>query len=61
MRPDKTLALLHAQRMDGFFSQAFCREKLKGIVWQADIDRAHLGNHVRGYHFDDAVQLRLGL
>ena len=58
---DKALALLHAQGMDRLFAQAFRCEQLKAVVGKPDIDRTHLGNHVRGDDFDNIIQLGLRL
>ncbi len=58
---DEALALLHAQGMDRFLAQTLGGEQLKAVVGKPDIDRTHLGNHVRGDHFDNIIQLGLGL
>ena len=45
--------------VDGLGVQAFGGEQLKGFVAAAQIDRAHLGDHVRGDQHGHLVEARL--
>ena len=56
---DQAFARPHGRQMHGLAVEAFGGEQLERSVGARDIERAHLGDHVRGDENDDAVEARL--
>ena len=57
---DQTLARLQMRVVDGLAVEAFGGEQLERAVAAAQIERAHLGHHVRGDQHHHLVEANLG-